>query len=419
MPITKKRNHFLYPGLSLGSLEGADVNKSETTLDAARIAIYIGVPYCRVQCFECPFFSSYLPGQSRRDAEFDAYFAAVRTHAAAVVQNLGLAGTNASLYIGGGTPTVVDPAYLHGVLSVLVQAGVSIGELTVEGNPENISEAYVEQVLNFGATRISLGVQSLDDSVLAAVGSPHRSHHTGRAVAIVKESGLDLNVDLMYGVPNQTPEAIQASMQWALERAAQGITWYAYTFQPEGIMTRRRPNRYVAAPRHVKPDEYYPKIREVMSHAGYYEGMIGAFHLPGHELQYSSIAYRQANRIVGLGAKAYTYDGAGLYQAPSEPIRYVDEIQHNAYPFADRYSGALSRSQICVRETILGLMYGEIARRTLDFWGVVPAGAGLNKLLAEWRRMGAISADGDGFKLTEFGAIVLDDMLTSLWRVPQ
>src|SRR5581483_9190714 len=167
--------------------------------------LYVHLPFCSSRCGYCDFVT--VVG---RDGEHDRYVGALL--AELELERHLLAPTVETVYLGGGTPTLIAPAALRRLLGGLPAAA----EVTVEANPETVTPDLAE-LLAAHATRVSLGAQSFSDRLLRVLDRAARPDDVRRAVAILRDAGIpNLSLDLIYGVPGQTPAALEHDLECAL-----------------------------------------------------------------------------------------------------------------------------------------------------------------------------------------------------------
>src|SRR6266545_6491523 len=217
------------------------------------LAVYVHVPFCLTRCHYCDFVT-YTGMEGLR-----------RPYAAALLAEADLAAAGpqlpmvTSVFVGGGTPTLLPPADLARVLARLRELlPVAPGaEVTVEANPETVDRTLAQGLAAAGVTRVSLGAQSFDDRVLAALGRPHDAAQVGRAVAALREAagsagrgGLDLSLDLIFGCPGEDEASWARSLRTAVALGPEHLSAYALTIEPATKF-----GRLVAAGRMAAPDE--------------------------------------------------------------------------------------------------------------------------------------------------------------------
>ncbi len=167
--------------------------------------IYIHVPFCTVKCAYCDFYSVARPDKAQ------AFVEAVAREYAARLDELG-GETVMTLYIGGGTPSLLSPELFARLISPFDLSAVE--EFTIEVNPDDVDSQRIEAWLAAGVNRVSIGIQSLDDKELAAVGRRHNAAQAVEAIALLQSKGItNISGDLIYGLPEQTIESFADSLR--------------------------------------------------------------------------------------------------------------------------------------------------------------------------------------------------------------
>lgn len=190
----------------------------------ATLAVYVHVPYCRSLCRYCRY-GTCLPIDRH---QLGAYVDYVVARLACVRQRFGRLRAS-SLYVGGGTPSLLTPTELERLLAELQRTFVVEGSATLEGHPQSLDFEKIRLAMSYGIDRFSMGVQSTDPSVLASVGrrNPPVDAIEARAHAVMRRGG-SVNVDLMIGLPGQTLATVVRDLHWALALGAPSITLYRY-----------------------------------------------------------------------------------------------------------------------------------------------------------------------------------------------
>lgn len=262
-------------------------------------ALYVHVPFCAQKCRYCDFDSrSFSPCEL--DAALDAYF----EHLYARLDAFGNAGALRQIrtvYVGGGTPTLAGERLVK--LARRIFAWCKPVEFTCEANPESLTAELATALAEVGVTRISLGVQTLDNTELAAIGRIHNAERALEAIATVKDVGLDVSCDLMCGLPGQTMASWQCALDGVLAAAPHHVSVYPLTLE-EGTPLYRMACRDES----LEPDEDFQAAcmdvaRERLSSAGYHPYEVASYALDGHECAHN-IAYWTGRGYLGLGRSA-------------------------------------------------------------------------------------------------------------------
>ena len=262
-------------------------------------ALYVHVPFCAQKCRYCDFDSrSFAPCDL--NAALDAYFEQLYARLDAF-GDAGALEQVRTVYVGGGTPSLAGERLVE--LARRISMRCKPVEFTCEANPESLTAELAEALAVAGVTRISLGVQTLDDDELAAIGRIHDADRALEAIAAVKDAGLDVSCDLMCGLPGQTAASWQRTLDGVLAAAPHHVSVYPLTLE-EGTPLYRMACRDES----LEPDEDFQAAcmdvaRDRLSAAGYHPYEVASYALDGHECAHN-IAYWTGQGYLGLGRSA-------------------------------------------------------------------------------------------------------------------
>lgn len=262
-------------------------------------ALYVHVPFCAQKCRYCDFDSQSV-ALCDLDAALDAYFEHLYTRLDAF-GNAGALRQIRTVYVGGGTPSLAGERLVK--LARRISMWCKPVEFTCEANPESLTAGLATALDEAGVTRISLGVQTLDNTELAVIGRIHDAERALEAIATVKDVGLDVSCDLMCGLPGQTMASWQYTLDGALAAAPHHVSVYPLTLE-EGTPLYRMACRDDS----LEPDEDFQAAcmdvaRERLSSAGYHPYEVASYALDGHECAHN-IAYWTGQGYLGLGRSA-------------------------------------------------------------------------------------------------------------------
>jgi coproporphyrinogen III oxidase-like Fe-S oxidoreductase len=395
-------------------------------VDPNLFGIYLHVPFCLTRCHYCDFVTYTGMEGLRRP-----YAAALGEEAAMVAAGLGPGLPEVtSVFVGGGTPTLLPPGDLGRLLARLRELLVFAAgaEVTVEANPETVDAAMAEGLAAAGVTRVSMGAQSFDDRVLAALGRVHDAERVNTAVATLRAAGVPaLNLDLIYGGPGEDAGSWAATLEAALALEPEHLSAYALTIEPATKF-----GRLVAAGRMAEPDEddladRYDTACAVLAATGYHhyevsnwarDGAAGlgrdlgatlrpAARIPTHASRHN-LTYWRRGRYLGLGAGAHEFDGATRRWNVDGVPAYLAAIRDQRRPTSgeERLDAGQARFEaLALRlRTVEGLDPDEARRLGAD-----PAGTQAQEL----RRAGLL-APGPGLKLTEKGMFLHGEVVARL-----
>lgn len=262
-------------------------------------ALYVHVPFCAQKCRYCDFDSQSV-APCDLDAALDAYFEHLYTRLDAF-GNAGALRQIRTVYVGGGTPSLAGERLVK--LARRVSMWCKPVEFTCEANPESLTAELATTLAVAGVTRISLGVQTLDDTELAVIGRIHNAERALEAIATVKDVGLDVSCDLMCGLPGQTMASWRYTLDGVLAAAPHHVSVYPLTLE-EGTPLYRMACRDES----LEPDEDFQAscmdaARERLGAVGYHPYEVASYALDGHECAHN-IAYWTGQGYLGLGRSA-------------------------------------------------------------------------------------------------------------------
>ncbi|WP_428846043.1 radical SAM family heme chaperone HemW [Moorella sp. E306M] len=304
--------------------QGASENKASS--------IYIHIPFCIRKCHYCDFVS--YPG--RPPEEMAAYCRALEREMD-LVAGKWQPGPAATVYIGGGTPTLLPARNLEQVLDAVDRFfGRQPGaEVTVEANPGTVDDAKLRVLLAAGVNRLSLGVQSLDDDLLAAMGRIHRRRDIYEAFDQARRAGFsNINLDLIFGLPGQTLDGWRATLKEAIALQPEHIAAYSLQVE-EGTPW----GKLAAAGELPLPGEelelaMYQEARQMLAAVGYQQYEISNFARPGYQCRHN-LTYWLNQPYLGLGAAAASYWRGRRWQNYSELHRYRHVLSRGRLPRAE------------------------------------------------------------------------------------
>ncbi|HEX7879863.1 MAG TPA: radical SAM family heme chaperone HemW, partial [Candidatus Eisenbacteria bacterium] len=289
--------------------EAAIIGTMESQAQPPLTACYLHTPFCAVKCSYCNFFSG-VRQAGQMESWFEGLVAEIAHH-----DRLGrLTGRSIdTLYVGGGTPTAFDPPELARLFALL-RSSLSLhpdAEITSEANPESLTDSMAETLVGLGVSRVSMGAQSFHDDELLRLNRPHDAAAIVQAVRAARRAGIgSLNLDLIYGLPGQTLDRWQYSVQAALELAPDHLSCYCLILEPATPLTVE-----VGAGRQPRPDDglqrdMFDWTVETLVRHGYEFYELSNFARPGRRSQHN-LRYWLGQPWLGLGPSAHSYlDGA-------------------------------------------------------------------------------------------------------------
>jgi oxygen-independent coproporphyrinogen-3 oxidase len=266
--------------------------------------LYIHVPFCRSKCAYCGFYS--LPAAERGIPRF---LTALRREMSLHRRSF---RTFDTVYIGGGTPSVLTPEQIGGILKDVrdafrIRAGA---EITVEMNPADWTAADLRTLRETGVNRLSIGVQALDDGTLAFLGRRHTAGEALRAVAEAKRAGFDnLGLDLMYGIPGQTMDRWLETLAAAAALPAVHLSCYELTVEADTPLGRRLGGRGAGQLEESPSADFFLATSRLLAEAGFLHYEVSNFARGASRIGRHNQKYWRHAPYLGLGPSAHSFQG--------------------------------------------------------------------------------------------------------------
>jgi len=381
------------------------------------LGIYISVPFCRTKCSYCNFASDVF---SR--AIFERYVDRVCADVAKASQSAGDVGGQLerevdSIYLGGGTPTVLEAGQLRRMFeAVRVQFDVQPNaEITVECAPGTLAPEMLEALLSCGVNRVSLGVQSFVDGEAAAVGRLHKRATVVDDISRLRAAGItNINVDLIAGLPHQTAESWKESLAETLSTGAPHVSVYMLEVDDDSRLGRELiagGTRYHA---HFVPDEeavadFYLEAGETLDAVGVAQYEISNFARAGFESRHN-LKYWTRQPYLGFGVDAHSMLVSTAHRAQAVRFATADALE-KYIAGSPQETTEISRPAALEEIFFLGLRLN----RGVDLPEVAgkfdpQAVDGLRPAIAELVSQGLLEHDGDFIRLTPRGRLLSNEV---------
>ena len=263
-------------------------------------ALYLHIPFCQSKCAYCDFDS--VAACSLDDARAaQACYLDRLTNRVDAFGTAGLLDGVRTVYIGGGTPSLLGVRLVELVRSVMQWCAPE--ELTCEANPESFTSSLALQLARAGVTRISLGVQSLQEEELKAVGRIHSAAQALDAICYAKDAGLDVSCDLMCGLPLQTQDSWAKSVTGLIEAGPCHVSIYPLTVEDGTPLALKVDSGRLVLPDEDEQADEMELARRFLVEAGFAPYEVASYALPGHACRHN-IAYWTGIEYLGLGRSA-------------------------------------------------------------------------------------------------------------------
>ncbi len=373
------------------------------------ISLYVHIPFCGKKCLYCGFYSTVYTTKIA-----DQFLAALRQEAAGLqpaVQDR----TVSTIYIGGGTPTVLSDNQIEKLLDIIRNHFSFSGdvEFTIEANPNTVTKEKLSLWQKGGVNRLSLGIQSFSDEILQALGRIHNSSQAIAALRLAKTMGFSsIAMDLMYGIPGQTKEQWSATLGRAVKENPDHISVYALSLDEGSAYLRETEAGRLVLPEDDRTAEMYEKAVNVLAEAGYSRYEISNFSRSGHECRHN-LNYWMRGQYLGMGPGAWSFLSGKRYANVADIAEYCSRLSRGVPVVAD--SEIPDRDEEA-RETAF-LRLRTMKGLDLAWFGDTFGGAVLNRLetsLAPLLEAGLLETRQRRLILTERGILLSNEVFASL-----
>lgn len=382
--------------------------------------IYLHVPFCGSFCTYCDFYSEICRGGRAFNEYADAVLKEVNDRREEICMNMSAPGAVNTLYIGGGTPSVLPLDVLRRIVDALlssrslrrgentVGAQSPFEEFTVEVNPEDIVEKggeYVRGLLETGVDRVSMGIQSFDDGILRWMNRRHSAAGAVEAFRILRRCGVrNISVDLIFGLSQLADDVWKDTIERALELAPEHISAYQLSIEEGSALAK-----LVADGRYIEASDeqcrhQYDVLCQTLRQAGYHHYEISNFARPGFEAVHNS-AYWSRVPYIGLGPGAHSLTGdIRSWNSQELPHRSPD----GSLATYSRTSETLSPEDIRVERIMLSLRTDK-GLEAAELYSLTDSTV-VDALLSE----GALERQGGSIRILESRLFTSDEIIREL-----
>lgn len=308
-------------------------------VDSREFGIYLHVPFCRVRCGYCDF-NTYTATELRgvSQASYPDEVAKEVSLAHRVMDDAGVLREAATVFVGGGTPTLFPPGELARMLGTLRETfgWKPDAEVTVEANPDTVGPRELEELAAAGVTRLSIGMQSAVPHVLRVLDRTHNPERIGPVVAAAKAVGLETSVDLIYGAPGERLEDWRASIDAVLEHEPHHISAYALIVEEGTKLARQIARGEVPAPDDDLQATMYELADERFAAAGYEWYEISNWSRGGAHPSRHNLNYWRGADWWGFGPGAHSHIGGVRFWNAKHPAAYAERLSRGVTPAVGR-----------------------------------------------------------------------------------
>src|SRR6266852_270391 len=403
-----------------------------------RLGIYVQVPFCQTKCTYCNFhtgvvsaarFAPYAEAVCRDVREHRELLKAAgvdwpgrlgRSDGAPLERKTENPGTDSivdTVYFGGGTPSLLDPAHVQKILEAIRESfATELAEVTLEADPETVEAGNAGAWVRAGINRVSFGLQSFVDKELVAAGRMHRRADIYRAVPILREAGIfNISFDLIAGLPHQTKESWRQSLEELQALGPEHVSIYLLEIDEGsrlGSELLRGGARYSAGavPSEDGMAEFYEMAQKVLRAAGYHHYEISNWAKPGFESKHN-LKYWRREAYLGFGAGAHSFSGTERWANAHDAAAYVTAVQGGRLPVEQHER--LTAESALEEELFLGLRQLDgidIARIERDY------GVALAKRFDPLALAGLVEREGSVVRLAPGRLSVSNEVFVELMK---
>ena len=294
--------------------------------------IYIHIPFCKQRCSYCAFYSSTL--FNIREKYIDALCKEISMRKNYIPQE----GIK-TIYLGGGTPSTLSIEDLEKIFNAIYKhyTIAENHEITIECNPDDLTPEYLTQLKQLPINRISMGIQSLNDTQLKHLGRRHNAEKAITAVSNARKAGFsNISIDLMFALPGSTIQEWNETLEQAIRLQPEHISAYNLMYEEGTAMHRalqRGDFRELSEEENV---EQFQALIKMLRNAGYRHYEISNFAQPGYESRHNS-SYWNDTPYIGCGAAAHSYNGTSREWNVSDIKEYIEGIEKGKRNFEIEY----------------------------------------------------------------------------------
>jgi oxygen-independent coproporphyrinogen III oxidase len=385
-----------------------------------RLGIYVQVPFCQTKCTYCNFhtgvvssarFAPYVSGVCYEIEKHREFYAAGGVQLPASFVDVSVD----TVYIGGGTPSLLDPAHLRRMTDAIRGSfATDLHEVTLEADPETVSAEKAAGWIAAGINRVSFGVQSFSDDELKATGRLHRRADVYRAAPILRAAGIaNISFDLIAGLPGQTADSWRRSLEELTELSPEHVSVYLLEVDETsrlGSEVLRGGLRYGAGtiPGDDEMAEFYETACALLGAAGYQHYEISNWGKPGFMSRHN-LKYWRREAYLGFGAGAHSFSGTERWANAHDAAEYVAAIGIRRLPIEQHEvltsAGALEEELFLGLRQLDGIDLGRIERE----YGVA-VGSRFDRLM----RAGLVEREGSLVRLAPDKLSVSNEVFVEL-----
>lgn len=291
-----------------------------------KLGIYIHIPFCVKKCGYCDFYSV------KWDEESENKYIHSAINEIKSYNELSSKYVVDSIYIGGGTPSIINPKNLEKIISTIrcLFTVEENSEISMEANPNSLWE-NIKTYGEIGINRLSIGIQSLNDNILKRIGRIHNSKEALQAIDRAISFGFEnINADVMFNIPGQTVDDINDTISKLVTKQIRHISFYSLKLEEGTPMYLLKKNKKIVMPEEDLEREMYYAGRNIMEKHGLMQYEISNFSVKGYECRHN-LKYWKQEEYIGIGPSAHSFLGNVRFSNPSDLTEYITSGENGVF----------------------------------------------------------------------------------------
>lgn len=383
-------------------------------MKSRNIGLYLHIPFCEKKCRYCGFLSFDIYNLEIYEEYTKSIISEIKNYNEAF-KKINVPDT---IFIGGGTPSLLSESQISRIMECIFEDFdvVKNAEITIEVNPNSVTREKLCAYKKTGINRLSMGVQSMDDDVLASLGRVHRKKDVLKAYDNAGEAGFEnINMDLMFGVPGQSRESVKSSVKTLCELEPEHISFYGLQLEEDTIFYEEYKSGMIDLPGEEKERSIYHESVGYMKEKGYLHYEISNFAKAGFESKHN-LKYWNLENYLGVGLGAHSYMHGTRTKNVDDMKEYLSLIHSGRSPRDAEFFHVDSKKDKMAIYVFTGLRKHDgisLSEFERKFGvGFFEAYREVVENLKNYMDSGFLEISGDSFRLTEKGIDISNDIMS-------
>ncbi|WP_109434227.1 radical SAM family heme chaperone HemW [Aquimarina sp. AU119] len=289
--------------------------------------IYIHIPFCKQACHYCDFHFS--TSMKKKDEMITALCDEIRLRKSEIDPNENIE----TIYFGGGTPTVLSIEELTRIIEVIYKnySVIQNPEITVEANPDDLTEEKIKLLSSSDVNRLSIGIQSFFQEDLQLMNRAHNANEAKECLAMASRYFENISIDLIYGIPNMSIDQWKQNIQVAMDFKVPHISCYALTVEPRTALKKLIQNGKIEPVSDDLAQEHFEILVDTLENRGFVHYELSNFGKPGY-FSKNNTAYWKGKNYLGIGPSAHSFNGKQRSWNINNNIKYIKALQQQQIP---------------------------------------------------------------------------------------